>query len=751
MNILQRKMFAGGDEVNSTPDPRVNIPKLIEYYVSQGYNALEIKEMLPNLDMMQIESAVSQLGGSVNPAIASPGADEFQGGQGVIPIIPETVVMGERPEAPSSALNPMQVLSEIRGLTNARNNTEESINILKQENKPVTKFGIPVKFDGNVIMQNDEKIASLQQELSAIDSSLKNLQAISPDSSFIPKKLEMDPINVQPISADISMPPRVFEPEEKESISQAISLGQGELKLSNGEKRKVDAQTFSSYLNALSDSEIFALYNSADIVFSPDLDAILSQKAEGLIPGLMAGTDRGSITRRPSSFKALGEDYGRVSRGLIGNLGSAITSGIESAFVGPAEREVVESEYDSPLYGGGVKGFGRSVLVGGRSPGDVDSILKDISTPTDSIGEDLTILENTPTAVKAAAEETVTEKAAADKAAADKAAAEKAAAEKAAADKAAAEKAAADKAAADKAAAEEALTETKPEVVPAGDFQKAGNIFSSPNFIRFAANLSKGLATSEDMASGLAKGAALAAEERGLRDLEQQKLDQEVTLELIKSQGTTALKPSELKSLNAMATEMSDSIKNYEGTQSSIGIMNDAISMFEMAMDKNVPITGLPGRIARFKDEASAFMGIDNPNVSDATKIKNYIEQVKQRSIREILNESGRTISNLDRDIVDRVFGDLDLTGDPGEILKKLKNARQSLIINNKDKKRSIATNFEIIQNPAYGGVGVRAISPYFSLIQSILQSNITGSSKDVDLSSIVSIDLRDKDLFSIL
>lgn len=729
-------MFAGGDEVNSTPDPRVNIPKLIEYYVSQGYNALEIKEMLPNLDMMQIESAVSQLGGSVNPAIASPGADEFQGGQGVIPIIPETVVMGERPEAPSSALNPMQVLSEIRGLTNARNNTEESINILKQENKPVTKFGIPVKFDGNVIMQNDEKIASLQQELSAIDSSLKNLQAISPDSSFIPKKLEMDPINVQPISADISMPPRVFEPEEKESISQAISLGQGELKLSNGEKRKVDAQTFSSYLNALSDSEIFALYNSADIVFSPDLDAILSQKAEGLIPGLMAGTDRGSITRRPSSFKALGEDYGRVSRGLIGNIGSAITSGIESAFVGPAEREVVESEYDSPLYGGGVKGFGRSVLVGGRSPGDVDSILKDISTPTDSIGEDLTILENTPTAVKAAAEETVTEEAPVVEAVAEEVEAEEAPAEEVVAEEA---------------PAEEPLTETKPEVVPAGDFQKAGNIFSSPNFIRFAANLSKGLATSEDMASGLAKGAALAAEERGLRDLEQQKLDQEVTLELIKSQGTTALKPSELKSLNAMATEMSDSIKNYEGTQSSIGIMNDAISMFEMAMDKKVPITGLPGRIARFKDEASAFMGIDNPNVSDATKIKNYIEQVKQRSIREILNESGRTISNLDRDIVDRVFGDLDLTGDPGEILKKLKNARQSLIINNKDKKRSIATNFEIIQNPAYGGVGVRAISPYFSLIQSILQSDITGSSKDVDLSSIVSIDLRDKDLFSIL
>jgi hypothetical protein len=97
------------------------------------------------------------------------------------------------------------------------------------------------------------------------------------------------------------------------------------------------------------------------------------------------------------------------------------------------------------------------------------------------------------------------------------------------------------------------------------------------------------------------------------------------------------------------------------------------------------------------------------------------------------------------------VFGDLDLTGDPKEILKKLKNARQSLIINNKDKKRSIASNFEIIQNPAYAGVGTRAISPYFSLIQSILQSDVTGSSKDVDLSSIVDIDLRDKNLFDVL
>ena len=30
---------------------------------------------------------------------------------------------------------------------------------------------------------------------------------------------------------------------------------------------------------------------------------------------------------------------------------------------------------------------------------------------------------------------------------------------------------------------EETVTETKPEVVPAGDFQRAGNVFSNPNFV----------------------------------------------------------------------------------------------------------------------------------------------------------------------------------------------------------------------------------------------------------------------------
>ena len=257
-----------------------------------------------------------------------------------------------------------------------------------------------------------------------------------------------------------------------------------------------------------------------------------------------------------------------------------------------------------------------------------------------------------------------------------------------------------------------------------GEFRE---IFGSDRFLDFIRNVGGELVRTGQIGEGLASGAAKAAEERATRDLlaeqEQKKFEREKALLMAKEMfgDIEGLKPSELNALMKNVDELSENVMNYEGTEASIAIMNDAISLFDEAIEKGVPITGLPGRIMRFKDEAAAFLGIDNPNVSDATKIQNYIEQVKQRSIREILNESGRTISNLDRDIVDRVFGGLDLTGDPTEIRKKLYNARANLIKNNRDKQRKITSDYRVLQDPAYQGKGLAAITPYEDLILKII------------------------------
>ena len=282
-----------------------------------------------------------------------------------------------------------------------------------------------------------------------------------------------------------------------------------------------------------------------------------------------------------------------------------------------------------------------------------------------------------------------------------------------------------------------------PPVIP----KETTGVFGSDRFLDFIRNVGSQLVATGQLGEGLATGAAKAAEERTARDLlEEQEtkkferdMDLAIAIEKIKSQGSNLLKPSELGALQEDVDRLSTNVKDYGGTEASIQIMNSAIDLFDEAIRNKVPITGLPGYAVRGIDKLKAFMGSTDENVSDSTKIVNYINQVKQRSIREILNESGRTISNLDRDIVNDVFGEINLTDKPSETRKKLYNARENLIRSNKDKKRSIESTYSIVRNPAYQGVGINAVTPFVDDILRIIygsaavaQSNSSGSQQGI-------------------
>ena len=63
-------------------------------------------------------------------------------------------------------------------------------------------------------------------------------------------------------------------------------------------------------------------------------------------------------------------------------------------------------------------------------------------------------------------------------------------------------------------------------------------------------------------------------------------------------------------------------------------------------------------------------------DLNDREKVNIILEQLKQKGIREILGESGRTISNLDREIVARVFGTVNVFDSKAALLAKLKTVR---------------------------------------------------------------------------
>ena len=55
--------------------------------------------------------------------------------------------------------------------------------------------------------------------------------------------------------------------------------------------------------------------------------------------------------------------------------------------------------------------------------------------------------------------------------------------------------------------------------------------------------------------------------------------------------------------------------------------------------------------------------------------------------------------------------------------MKKLKNARQSLVTSNIDKRDTISTTYKLMQNPAYGNVGTDAVSSYKDLLEKIINT----------------------------
>lgn len=689
MNVLQRKMFANGDAVNS---PVTDLSRLIANYATSGLSPLQIFEVLQqdfaqqgipmDVGLRTIERIAQEVGG--------PMKDD--------PMITDPPFGGPRPLTPER-------LDEM-----AQGPFDTSVDIAPDRLPPA---------DPSL----DPRLGTYAQQGDTLNP------AATPDVVDFSEDLQglMD--------TDITV-------EGDEQLEK--KLGPNEIRLSDG--RVID---FSQGIKDIQEGKgqgirLYRIYNSPDIERGENVNKALEQFIATDEPGYfrMFGGDQTLEERRGGTFGP--EDFGsafyalsRGARDVLGEVAERTLPGIAGFFGGEGAAENTRDLFEKDRFGPGY------MARGGLDPEEVDILVLGAAGGRETIAKDLEeigITEDKQTPIKPEVE--VFEEDVEDVEGEPESVADAAVAEKIPEGEGQELPGAVDEDAPPPAGSDEPPPPKSKEV-------SFAEFTTSPDFLRFVRNIGKGLVTTGELGKGIALGAAAAAEERAQEEALKAEREAELLKEMIEKGQVDALKPSELKSLNAMTTELSDNIKNYEGTQASIGIMNDAIALFEAALENDVKITGLPGRIARFKDEAAAFMGVPNPNVSDATKIKNYIEQVKQRSIREILNESGRTISNLDRDIVDRVFGDLDLTGNPREILKKLKNARSSLVKNNRDKQRAISSTYEIVQNPAYQGVGVKAITPYSSLIEKIINTEISDTSK-IDMSQIIDIDLRDSDLFNL-
>ena len=244
------------------------------------------------------------------------------------------------------------------------------------------------------------------------------------------------------------------------------------------------------------------------------------------------------------------------------------------------------------------------------------------------------------------------------------------------------------------------------EAEPPDAPKETTGIFGSDRFLDFVRNVGAGLVSTGQIGQGLAVGAAKAAEERTARDLlkEQEERDFERKMAIALAGKT----PESLtaKQTIEFANEIKRDITDFEGGLAATGFTDYAIEIIQDAQAKGEPVGGLKGFLAKMVDKGFAFAGMpkDFKDMSADSKVETLLTVVKQKNLQAILGESGRTISDRDRDIIETVFGSLGAFKNTDAVLGQLQESRRNLAQSNLEKRNRIQSNLPYLRT--YGTDG---------------------------------------------
>jgi len=183
--------------------------------------------------------------------------------------------------------------------------------------------------------------------------------------------------------------------------------------------------------------------------------------------------------------------------------------------------------------------------------------------------------------------------------------------------------------------------------------------------------------------SGIASGAAAAATERAAEEVLESEREAEQRLQQMKSGGVDI---SDLKAISGLEQEY---LENYQASQDNKNTAKQVQDVINVLKTQGQNVFGVGNIISSNIKQIMKFVAGD-PNLASKAKdieknlktenprlyIKTILEIVQNREIKELLGESGRTISNLDRQVVERIVGQLKDTSifgqDPLTIAAKL-------------------------------------------------------------------------------
>ena len=723
MNVLQRKMFAEGDVANTS----VSEP-LIRYYVSQGYNPAEIKAAYPAAPYGLIEQIAMEFGGVVNPGVQGRNSTGYtedmpqavtEGQFGsLLNQVPmnETIVTG----SPTGNLQPGQISPPSMPI---QDDIQMSLGELNDPRFDAViqgnYMGIPTPEVAGNIDQNlsndllNQKIQNLITkrnsliaelgfpsgeipELQMLDQEIASLRAQLPSNATAP--------SLDQQIADLSSVPEVNTTVDIETglpTEREIAGGSSTGVLSDSTLTVRDKSTNSEYElprnfielvnnRTLDGMTLYPIINNTNFEFSPDVQAALENFVKmdepftDLIGGGKSFDERRGTARRPEDLGSSAQDV------LLGiqNLAAAPIRGIGKFFGqlggGQAGQEAIEKYLPEGisreelalsrlLQIPGAKYKPPSVLgdTEGSVPLTTDEAIKQLQEqkPAEVISD----VRKERLAAEAEAERKATGGTDFSKYAPDLQ--ERLNAELS-----------------DTSRITGQPTEQEQENINR-IITNQGSFFSSPDWNGFLRNLGLGLSGSADLASGLVKGTALGSQEKALREAEALKAAQEERLELIKAGKADQLGIEDFEKIAKRDENLAEELRNFQKSAKNLKYIDEITGIVEGG-----GATGLAGFAQSWITKAVGVIGGGASlktwdKLDPTTRARALLKVMQQTNIREILGESGRTISNLDRDIIKDVFGDITLTTTPAEILRKLEDSREGVMQSANQTKGMVNTN----------------------------------------------------------
>jgi hypothetical protein len=217
--------------------------------------------------------------------------------------------------------------------------------------------------------------------------------------------------------------------------------------------------------------------------------------------------------------------------------------------------------------------------------------------------------------------------------------------------------------------------------------------FGSDRFLNFIRNVGGELVRTGQFGEGLASGAAKASEERAARELmaDAEERDYRMKLRLAKAEADYEAQkkldegPSDSmrKELRTVAQEMNADYNDIVSAKSTLEVVGRVEDILY-----NTDTTSFKAFAGELLEKVGSFFDADGKpsesgksfeNLEPRTRAKVLLNQIKQKNIKSLLGENSKTISNLDRQIVEELVGSIALGKTPQETLEALKLTKESI------------------------------------------------------------------------